>query len=262
LSRLFDSMRRAEDERRKKASSGAATGETAPSAESEAAPYASAGPPFSVDAGAAAGESLRELGMLRNALEVALAGKTKRIVLFAGAMEGDGTTTIATGYARMIALEGRQRVLVCEMNARAPSFAAVFSTNGDAGVTECFLSGERVASLVRRSELDNLDVLHVGRQDATAIQLHLNRAFPKLLEEALRDYDTVVIDAPPVISSPETPRMTAFVDGVVLVVRAGKTKREAVLRSMVSIASFKGRVFGVVLNRKRYYIPGFIYRRI
>jgi Mrp family chromosome partitioning ATPase len=215
-----------------------------------------------VDPGAAAGESLRELGMLRNALEVALAGKAKRTVLFAGAMEGDGTTTIATGYARMIALEGRQKVLICEMNARAPSFAEVFSTNGDAGVTEYFLSGERVASLVCSSGVENFDVLHVGRQDATAIQLHLNRAFPKLLEEALRSYDTVVIDAPPVISSPETPPMTAFVDGVVLVVRAGKTKREAVLRSMDSIASFKGRVFGVVLNRKRYYIPGFIYRRI
>jgi hypothetical protein len=35
-----------------------------------------------------------------------------------------------------------------------------------------------------------------------------------------------------------------------------------VQRAIESIASFKGRVFGVVLNRKRYYIPGFIYKRI
>jgi Mrp family chromosome partitioning ATPase len=162
----------------------------------------------------------------------------------------------------MLGLEGRQRVLVCEMNAREPSFARVFSTNGEAGVSDYFVSGRSLSSLVQKCPSDNLDVLHVGRPDATAIQLHLNHAFPRLLEEALRDYDTVVIDAPPVINSPETPPMTAFVDGVVLVVRAGKTKREVVQRAIESIASFKGRVFGVVLNRKRYYIPGFIYKRI
>jgi Mrp family chromosome partitioning ATPase len=94
------------------------------------------------------------------------------------------------------------------------------------------------------------------------IQLHLNAVFPRMLEEALKTYDTVVIDAPPVISAPETPPMAGFVDGVVLVVQAGKTKREVVLRALQSLANFKGRVLGVVLNRKRYYIPEFIYKRI
>jgi Mrp family chromosome partitioning ATPase len=107
-----------------------------------------------------------------------------------------------------------------------------------------------------------LDVLHVGRLDATVIQLHLNAVFPRLLEEALRSYDTIIIDAPPIISAPEAAPMTAFADGVVLVVQAGKTKREVVARAMGSIANFKGRIIGVVLNRKRYYIPGFIYKRI
>lgn len=265
MSRLFDSMRRAEDERRKRASRSAATGETEPSAPTavETTQQTPAGPvSFSVGAGNVPGGSLRELGMLRNSIEVAFAGKKKRTILFTGAMLGDGTTTIAAGYARMLGLEGRQRVLVCEMNAREPSFANFFSTNGDAGVTEYFLSGGNLSSLIQKCQSDNLDVLRVGRQDATVIQLNLNSVFPRLLEEALRDYDTVVIDAPPVISSPETPPMTAFVDGVVIVIRAGKTKREAVLRALDSVASFKGRVLGVVLNRKRYYIPGFIYKRI
>lgn len=265
MSRLFDSMRRAEDERRKRASRSAAPGETEASA-SAAVETTQQTPPWpgSLPAGTGnvPGGSFRELGMLRNAIEVAFAGKKKKTILFTGAVAGDGTTTIAAAYARMLGLEGRQRVLVCEMNAREPSFANIFSTNGEAGVTEYFLSGDNLSLLIQKCQSDNLDVLRVGCQDATVIQLHLNRMLPKLLEEALRGYDTVVIDAPPVVSSPETPPMTAFVDGVVLVVRAGKTKREAVLRALDSIASFKGRVLGVVLNRKRYYIPGFIYKRI
>jgi capsular exopolysaccharide synthesis family protein len=205
---------------------------------------------------------LRELGMLRNGVEVALAGKTKRVILFASAMPGEGTTTIATSFAKLAAMERRERILLCEMNARKPSFSTVFSTNGDAGITEYFVSSISLSSLIQPSGSDGLDVLHVGRQDATVIQLHLNAVFPRLLEEALRSYDTIIIDAPPIISAPEAAPMTAFADGVVLVVQAGKTKREVVARAMGSIANFKGRIIGVVLNRKRYYIPGFIYKRI
>ncbi len=257
MSRIFDSMRRAEAERRKMESRPAVTrGTEEPSAEAMGAS------PRIVQAAGISGEFLRELGMLRNAVEVALAEKKKKVILFTSAMPGEGTTTIATSFAKMLALEGRERILVCEMNARKPSFSDVFSTNGDAGITEYFLSNTNLHSLVQKSDLDGLDVLHVGRQDATVIQLHLKHVFPRLLEEALRSYDTIIVDAPPVISSPETPPMTAFVDGVVVVVRAGKTKREVVLRAIKSISSFGGSVLGVVLNRKRYHIPDFIYRRI
>jgi protein-tyrosine kinase len=257
VSRIFDSMRKAEDERRRRAAERIAGGRT-----EDVSPRVSEESPRVVRAVEVPEGSLRELGMLRNAVEVALAGKKKRTILFTSAMHGEGTTSVAASYASILALEGRERVLVCEMNARRPAFSDVFSTNGDAGITEYFLSGMSLESLVQQAEASRLDVLHAGRQDATVIQLHLNAVFPRLLEEALRSYDTVVIDAPPVISSPETPPMSGFVDGVVMVVHAGKTKREVVLRAIDSITSFKGRVLGVVLNRKRYYIPDFIYKRI
>ena len=249
-------MRKAEDDRRRMAAERVrATEQEAP-----ATLVATGWPPVGGTVDIPAG-LLLELGMLRNSVEVALAGKTKKTLLFTSAMEGEGTTTIAASYAKILAMEGRERVLVCEMNARRPSFSSVFSTNGDAGITEYFLSGVTLTSLVQKSQSNDLDVLHVGRQDATVIQLHLNAVFPRLLEEALRTYDTVIVDAPPVISSPETAPMTGFVDGVVVVVQAGKTKREVVLRAITSISNFKGRVLGVVLNRKRYYIPNFIYKR-
>lgn len=257
MSRIFDSIRRAEAERRKRGPRPASEGQIErPPAELTESSGRVARP------GGVPEGLLRQLGMLRNSIEVALAEKKKRAILFTSAMEGEGTTTVATSYARIVALEGRQRILVCEMNARRPAFSGVFSTNGDAGITEYFLSGGALSALVQRSEPDGLDVLHIGRGGATVIQLHLEHVLPRLLEEALRVYDTVILDAPPVNSSPETPPMAAFVDGVVMVVHAGKTKREVVQRALGSISSFKGNVLGVVLNRKRYHIPDFIYRRI
>ncbi len=254
MSKIFDSMRRAEDERRKRASK---TGEPAasPARQPAAAPRIE-------QAGRIPGVFFRELGILRNSIEVALAGKTKRTILFASAMSGEGTTTVATNFAKVMALQGGERVLVCEMNARRPRFPHVFSTNGDAGVTEYFSQTANLSDYIHESEDDGLGVLHVGRQDATIIQLHLNQVFPRLIEESLRNYDTMIIDAPPILNSPETAPMCAFVDGVVVVVQAGKTKREVVARSMEAIRKFNGNLLGVVLNRKKYYIPDFIYKRI
>ena len=257
MSKMFDSMRRAEDERRKRAQG--------------SAPEEASKPPVQRDTHEAgrvvnstefSDELLRQLGILRNSIEVELAGKTKRVIMFTSSMPGEGTTTIAANFAKILALQGSERVLVCEMNARRPAFSEVFSTNGESGITEYFVSGNGLAELVQRNEVDDLGVLHVGHQDATIIQLHLNKVFPRLLAEALKNFDTVIVDAPPVLSSPETPPMAEFVDGVVLVVHSGKTKREAVARAIESINNFKGKMLGVVLNRKRYYIPGFIYRRI
>lgn len=264
MSKMFDSMRRAEDERRK-----SAEGEKKPVESAE--PSAQRTPRMPVDGLGSerlarntefSDELLRQLGILRNSIEVELAGKTKRVILFTSAMAGEGTTTIAANFAKILALQGGERVLVCEMNARRPAFSDVFSTNGESGITEYFTSGNGLAELVQRTEEDALGVLHVGHQDATVIQLHLNKVFPRLLAEALKNFDTVIVDAPPVLSAPETPPMAEFVDGVVLVVQSGKTKREAVVRAIDSIKNFNGKMLGVVLNRKRYYIPDFIYRRI
>lgn len=106
------------------------------------------------------------------------------------------------------------------------------------------------------------DVIHVGEHEPTKIQLYLDRVFPKLLEAARRRYDTILVDAPPVVGSPETPPLSSFVDGVVIVIQCGRTKREVVRRSLNMIEQFEGKVIGLVLNRKKYFIPDFIYRRI
>jgi Mrp family chromosome partitioning ATPase len=102
----------------------------------------------------------------------------------------------------------------------------------------------------------------VGEASPTKIQVNLERALPKIMEEALKTHDTVIVDAPPIVLSPETPNITRHADGVVLVVLSGRTKREVVQRSINLVRQFEGRVLGVALNRKRYFIPEFLYRRL
>jgi len=254
VSKIFDALRRAEGQR---SESNEFVPEPAPhrgrrELRAAALPDASDLPP----------DFIRELGILRNSLDITFSTMEKRSILFTSATPGEGTTTVATNFARFLALQGSGQVLVCELNARRPAFTRVFSINGTAGMTDYFSKRIQLKSIVQTVGGNQMDVLHVGAHDPTIIQLHLTQVLPEFLGDAFQLYDTVIIDAPPVISCPETPPMTGMVDGVVLVVQAGRTKREVVLRSMESIANFKGNILGVVLNRKKYYIPEFLYKRI
>jgi len=75
-------------------------------------------------------------------------------------------------------------------------------------------------------------------------------------------YDWIVVDGPPVLESPDAASLGAVVDGVVLVVQAGRTKRPVLTRSVDLLRRSGGKVLGMVLNRRRLEIPEFIYRRI
>jgi len=287
VSKMFDALKRAESERRRKQEestpvqapleqvSAPAPAREATSPATPMAPRAPRREPIAPMTPATAPvmptpdgeeafprEMLRELGILRNSIEAKLDKKTGRVLMFTSAMHGEGVTTLALGYARLLAMHNEHRVLLVELNARTPSLAARLGLHNPEGVTHYFGMRRALSALTSRPAGESFDVIHVGAADATQIQINLERAFPHLIEEALRTYDTVIVDAPPVVVCPETPPLSPFVDGSVLVVHSGRTKRETVERSVKQIQQFQGRVLGVVLNRKRYYIPYFIYKRL
>lgn len=276
MSKMFDALRRAEAERRRRSDSESSltlpvSGEELrgeapvisrpeaarylPPLEHSDAPSANGSNPFP-------GELLRELGMLRNALEARLEKPTQRSLVFTSSMHGEGVTSMALGYSRLLVMHGSSRVLLVELNGRSPSLASRLALSGVEGVTHYFDGSRSLESLVQRPAGEGFDVIHVGKADPTLIQINLERALPRLIEEARARYDTVIIDAPPVVMCPETPPITPFTDGVVLVVLTGRTKRETVSRSVGQVRLFKGRVLGIVLNRKRYFVPDFIYKRL
>jgi Mrp family chromosome partitioning ATPase len=130
------------------------------------------------------------------------------------------------------------------------------------GVTHYFAGQRSYSALCHPAPEGGYDVVHVGEANPTKIQVNLERALPRIIEEALKSYDTVIIDAPPIVLCPETPPIARHVDGVVVVVLTGRTKREVIQRSINLVKQFEGRVLGVALNRKRYFIPDFLYRRL
>ena len=83
-----------------------------------------------------------------------------------------------------------------------------------------------------------------------------------LLGSVKEHYDYVLVDAPPLLSVPEVAVLGGEVDGVVLVARAGRTKRQALLKARHLLERSGANLLGLVLNRRRYAIPSAVYKRV
>ena len=198
-------------------------------------------------------DALRELTGLRVSLEAVLTERIPRIVLFLASQGGEGTSTVAAQFAQTLAEDSRLRVLLVDAHVRRPRY----EPNGTP------TTGWRVAVPAGgvAPVAGNLDLLPLP--DATHRERMLSPpAMRDSLAAVASRYDWIVLDGPPVLESPDAAPLGEVVDGVVIVVQAGRTKRPVLARSVDLLRRAGGRVLGIVLNRRRLEIPGFIYRRL
>jgi succinoglycan biosynthesis transport protein ExoP len=193
-------------------------------------------------------ELAREMAALRIGLEASLEERSSRVVMFMSSVAREGTTSVAAQFAALLAADPRARTLLLDLNTRRPGLAARLGTGravpGAAG------RGDPVA-LALATVADVSRGSGIRPADARAV-----------LTGVIQDYDWIVIDGPPVLEAPEAADLAGLVDGVVLVVRAGHTKRPVVSRAVDLLRKSGARVLGTVLNRRRLEIPDFLYRRI
>ncbi|MFM8559572.1 MAG: CpsD/CapB family tyrosine-protein kinase [bacterium] len=199
-------------------------------------------------------DAVRETTALRLNLESAFPGITLRSIMFSSAQSGEGTSTVALQFSQSLA-HGSQRVLFVDVHGRRPVCYA------DESQRYAVLD-RRVASPAMAGTLTpNLAAIPIS-EEAARTGFVTPGTLRSILEAAQGSFDWVVVDSPPVVESPDSAALAAQVDGVVMVLHAGRAKRPVVTRAVEMLRKSGGRVVGSVLNRRVHEIPGFIYRRI
>jgi Mrp family chromosome partitioning ATPase len=233
-------------------------------AESTAGRVAAAAVPVWSDASAPSlpEEFQRELAGLRLQVDAALAGRRPRVLLLTAATPGEGTTTVAASFARVLAEDPATRVLLVDANTHRPAVALFFGLPAGPGLAHALAAGLSVEELVRPVERPNLHVLPALAGEGSAARLLSQPLLRRFLSEYGTRYDYVLFDAPPVLEAPETVVLGSAVDTSILVLRAASTKSGVIHRAVDSLAKAGVPLLGVVLNRRRLDIPEFIYKRI
>ena len=197
---------------------------------------------------------LREMAGLRISLEAALTQRIPRIVMLLASQGGEGTSTVAAQFARSLASDERLRILLVDAHVRRPAYGS----DGSPEVAQPARAAARRRASPDAPGPDLMPLSEDSREARTLAPASLRES----LDTIASGYDWIVIDGPPVLESPDAATLGAVVDGVVVVVQAGRTKRPVLTRSVDLVSRAGGRVLGIVLNRRRLEIPGFIYRRI
>lgn len=188
---------------------------------------------------------------LRATLLFAPAYSDVRTIAVTATRHTEGATRVAVGLARALAAEGETRVLLVEANLRTPAFARKLPIPKSPGLAE-FLAGEAsAASLITPVRDWNLSVIGAGYRPAVIDC----EAIAGAIAEVMGQFDFVIIDLPPVNRYADAAILAPKVDGVILVVEADRTPVADAESAKKSLDRVGARIFGVVLNRRRSYVP-------
>ena len=243
MSKIYEALKKAEQERERSRWAGQPAGVTPPADRdaTAAAPAANA-----VD---------EDYQQLRASLVSGGSPSDLHTILVTAARHGEGATTVAVGLAAALAKERETRVLLIEGNVRMPSLSRLLPNSANGGLSE-FLSGKATAEeIIARVEALNLSIIVAGNATRGPLQLEQTAT---LLARLRPQFDFIVIDAPPVNRYADTSIMAPKVDGVILVVEADRTPVTEAEMAKRQLDKIDARILGVVLNRRRSYIPAFL----
>jgi len=207
------------------------------------------------DPTSAAAEACRSI---RTNLMFLSAEKDVHVLVVTSPGPQDGKTTAAISLAITMA-QGGARVLLVDTDMRKPRIHRSFGLKSDRGLSTVMMGDAKLADVVFHSEVPNLDVLPCGPTPPNPAELIHTDRFREILEQCKRDYSRVVLDSPPAGFVTDPAILGNLADGVVLVVRAGHTTREAVSFARRQINDARARILGVIINRTDRRAGGYGY---
>jgi non-specific protein-tyrosine kinase len=185
---------------------------------------------------------------LRMNLQVASLDRQLRTVLITSPGPSEGKSTCLANLAVTMA-QLEQRVLAVDCDLRRPHLHVLLGLKNEAGFTNMMLDERAFQSPpLQATAVADLRALTSGPLPPRPADLLGSRRMELLIARLLEEADVLLFDAPPMMAAADAAVLATKVDGVLLVVSAGETKRESVQRSIEQLRKVNANVLGAVLN--------------
>ena len=183
---------------------------------------------------------------LRTNIQFSSLDKPLRTILVTGVEAGEGKSTTLANLAVVMA-QGGKRVCAVDCDLRRPTLHKVFGLGSEPGLTTAILDRSS-ADIRQKTSVDGLTLVACGPLPPNPSELLGSQRFQEMLGELAKDADVVLLDAPPIVAVSDAAVLASKVDGVILVVNAGKTKRDLATRARSLLEKANANILGVVLN--------------
>lgn len=178
-----------------------------------------------------------------------------RTVMLVGSDHGEGVTTTCTILGSVLARAGVGEVVLIDANLRTPSLHNLFTASSlSRGLTDLVTNGINPKELIQPTSIPNLSVVTAGRPLRSPSHLYQGR-LGELLVQLRENFRYTILDCSPVKDYSDASFLAPKVDGIVLVIRAERTRIETAIKTKRQLEWAGGQVIGAVLNGRQQYIP-------
>jgi Mrp family chromosome partitioning ATPase len=154
-------------------------------------------------------------------------------------------------------------IIVVEANMRRPSLRDILKIETDKSVVGILQNSEPLTEAIQKSSDYGFSILPavsaVGSEKGLEREARLEN-LEGVLAELKSMYRYILLDSPPVIPFIDSTIITGMVDGVVFIIESNLTRSQVVQHAIEKLKSGGGEVVGVILNKREFHIPKWIYR--
>lgn len=173
---------------------------------------------------------------------------------------GEGKTTLSISLASSLAADLGAQVTLVDADFHTQSIARIYGLEGKRGLTDVLSGGLPTETAVHRYLRSPLGVVPAGTTAADAARLARSADFAAFIDNLKAISGFVILDLPASLESVDAAVLARRCDAVIVVVRDGATSRQELERLLNLLAG--ANVLGVVVNRHRTSIPGFVERML
>jgi capsular exopolysaccharide synthesis family protein len=206
--------------------------------------------------------SREELVKLVQAVFLLPGEKSPKVVIFTGAESATGCSSICVGAAQALAASVDERVCLVDSNLRYPSLHLCLGMENTKGLGEALANPEPIQAYIKKVPGDELWFLTSGLISSPRAWTMNSSRLRARIGELRQEFRFILMDSPPVNVYSDAISLGQLADGVVLIVSANSTRKEAGRKAKESLEMAGSRLLGAVLNNRTYPIPQPIYDRL
>jgi capsular exopolysaccharide synthesis family protein len=185
---------------------------------------------------------------LRTNIQFSSFDEEMKIITVTSSRPSEGKSTVACNMAVTFAENGN-RVLLIDADLRRPTVHKKFKLPNSLGIVNLILEPDRRNEIVHEDVIEGLDIVTSGAIPPNPSELLGSKRNRALLAKLREEYDTIILDTPPLLAVTDAQVLTTISDGTVIVAQHGVTKKDEILQAKDLLEKVKGNILGVVLSQ-------------
>jgi len=175
----------------------------------------------------------------------------RNVMMVSSCLSEEGKSITALNLAVALSRELDHSVLLIDGDLRRPSLHRYLGIRCKKGLTDCLIDDIEPASVIIRTDIDNLSLLPAGKRVDNPFELLSSRKMSELTKEMKYRYTDryIIFDTPPILPFAETRLLGSLTDGMILVVREGTTSIEQIREAIAMLKDVT--IYGIVYNNAR-----------